>query len=149
MNEISPDALAARTAELMYERDKAAHALGIVVEEVRAGWSRLSMMVREDMLNGHATIHGGFTFTLADTAFAYACNSHDRITVAAGADIDFVSAGRLGERLVAVARERSRAKRIGVYDIDVTEAVTGRLIAVFRGRSYSLEAKLTETYAPK
>ena len=124
--------------EAMYARDHAARALGIVIDEVGAGTARLSMTVRGDMVNGHGICHGGLTFTLADTAFAYACNSAGRTTVALGADISFTAPAKEGERLTATARERTRQGRTGIYDVEVT--AEGRLVALFRGTSYELKS---------
>ena len=124
---------AARDA--MYARDRAARALGITVEEIGPGFARCRMLVRDDMLNGHGTCHGGLTFTLADTAFGYACNSYDRATVALGAQITFVAPARGGDELIATASERSRSGRTGVYDVEVCRA-DGTLLALFRGNAY-------------
>ena len=92
------------------------------------------MTVRDDMVQGHATCHGGIVFTLADTAFAYACNAYNRVTVALGAEITFVAPARAGEVLIATARERSRTGRTGIYDVEVTNG-DGALVALFRGTS--------------
>lgn len=140
-----PDALAAAVATALYARDTAAQALGITIEEVATGAARLVMTVRDDMLNGHGMCHGGLIFTLADTAFAYACNSRNRSTVAAAAEIQFLSPGRAGEVLVAVARERAASGRTGIYDVDVTDRVTGRIVAVFRGRSQQITGEVVAT----
>jgi len=121
----------------MYERDAAAQSLGIVLEEVGPGYARLAMEIAPSMLNGHDVAHGGLIFTLADTAFAYACNSHNERNVALSAQISFVAPGRAGRRLVAVARERSRAGRTGVYDVEVGDE--GQTIAFFRGTSYRID----------
>ena len=94
--------------------------LGMKVEECGPGTARVSMQVRADMVNGHAICHGGLVFTLADSAFAYACNSHNANTVAAGCSIGFLAASRLGDVLTARARERVLSGRSGVYDVDVT-----------------------------
>jgi len=127
----------------MYERDEAARSLGIRVEEMGPGRSRLSMTVRPDMVNGHAICHGGFLFTLADTAFAYACNSHNGNTVAAGARIEFLAPGQLGDRLEAEALELSRQGRTGVYDVVVRNA-DGRKLALFRGNSFQIKGNLID-----
>lgn len=119
----------------MYARDHTARALGITVEAIGPGFARCRMSVRQDMVNGHATCHGGLTFTLADAAFAYACNACNRVTVAQGAQISFIAPARLGEVLIASAREQSRSGRIGVYDVEVAKA-DGTVVALFRGTSY-------------
>jgi acyl-CoA thioesterase len=130
--------LAAQVGEALGARDAAARLLGITLDAIGPGTARLSMTVRDDMLNGHAVCHGGFIFTLADTAFAYACNSRNRSTLAAAAEIAFLSPGQPGEVLVAVARERATAGRTGIYDVDVTERTSGRQVALFRGRSQQI-----------
>jgi acyl-CoA thioesterase len=121
----------------MYARDAAARSLDITIEEVRPGYARLSMTIAESMLNGHDVAHGGFIFLLADTAFAYACNSRDERNVALSATISFVAPGCAGQRLYATAAERSRAGRTGVYDVEV-EDENGASIAHFRGTSYRI-----------
>ena len=138
--------LAALVAEALGARDAAARLLGITLDEIGPGTARMSMPVRDDMLNGHSVCHGGFIFTLADTAFAYACNSRNRSTLAAAAEIAFLSPGRPGEVLIAVARERAAAGRTGIYDVDVTERDSGRQVALFRGRSQQVQG---EVMAPK
>ena len=95
------------------------------------------MPVRPDMVNGHATCHGGFIFALADSAFAFACNSHNRATVAAGAAIEFLAPARAGDVLIAEAQEQALGGRLGVYDVVVSREV-GERVALFRGRSYVL-----------
>jgi acyl-CoA thioesterase len=123
----------------MWERDKASQALGMAIEEIRPGYARLRMPVREDMLNGYAICHGGYVFLLADSAFAFACNTYNRATVAAGAAIEFLAAVRAGDVLVAEAQEQALGGRLGVYDIVVTRG-QGERVALFRGRSYALNA---------
>lgn len=117
----------------LYSRDLAAQALGIEILEVAAGTVRLAMQVRPDMLNGHATCHGGMLFALADTAFAFACNSYGEAMVAAGASIEFIAPAARGDRLIAAASETSRTARHGIYDVALTKA-SGELVAHFRGR---------------
>jgi acyl-CoA thioesterase len=118
----------------MWARDRASQALGMALEEVRPGFARVRMTVRPDMLNGHGTCHGGIVFALADSAFAFACNSRDVVTVASGCSIEFVAPVREGDELVAEAQERALQGRNGVYDVDVRRA-GGELVATFRGRS--------------
>jgi acyl-CoA thioesterase len=139
------DALAVAVGAALGGRDTAARTFGITLDEIAAGFARMSMPVRDDMLNGHAVCHGGIIFTLADTAFAYACNSRNRATLAAAAEIAFLSPGRLGEVLVAVARERAAAGRTGIYDVDVTERASGRQVALFRGRSQQIPGEVIAT----
>ena len=130
----SPEETAAAVGEAMWERDRASQALGMALEEVRPGYARLRMTVRVDMLNGHGACHGGLVFALADSAFAFACNSRGVLTVAAGCSIEFLAPAREGDELVAEARERSLEGRTGVYDVDVRRT-DGDLVAAFRGRS--------------
>jgi acyl-CoA thioesterase len=136
-------ALAGRVAAAMYARDTATQALGIRVERVVPGESQLTMPVREDMLNGHAICHGGFIFTLADSAFAYACNSYNLNTVASGCSIDFVAPARAGDVLTAKAHERELSGRTGVYDVEVANQ-RGETVALFRGKSYRIKGHLIE-----
>lgn len=138
-----PDAqhLAEEVGRGMYERDKASKALGITVDEIRPGRALLSMIVREDMLNGHETCHGGLIFALADSAFAFACNACNRVTVALGAQITFIEPARLGDRLIALASEQSRTRRTGVYDVEVVSD-DGRKIALFRGNAYETKGSV-------
>jgi acyl-CoA thioesterase len=135
--------LAARVGEAMYARDAASQALGMELEEVGPGSARLRMPVRPDMLNGHGTCHGGVVFALADSAFAFACNSHGAVTVAAGCTIEFLAPAREGDVLVAAAEERARDGRQGVYDVDVRRA-DGTLVASFRGRSAETRGRVLE-----
>lgn len=128
-------------AAAMYERDAAARGLAIQIDEVGPGRATLSMRVREDMVNGHDICHGGFIFTLADTAFAYACNSRNASTVAAGARIDFIAPGRLGDQLVASASEVTLRGRNGVYDVVVCDGA-GNRVALFRGNSFRIEGSV-------
>jgi acyl-CoA thioesterase len=110
---------------------------------VAPGHAELAMTVRADMLNGHAICHGGFIFTLCDSAFAYACNSYDLNTVASGCSIDFLAPAREGDVLTAIAQEISVAGRTGVYDIDVANA-HGERIALFRGKSYRIKGHVID-----
>jgi acyl-CoA thioesterase len=129
---------ARRSAEIMLGSDEASRALGIELVDVGPGRSRLRMPVTAAMVNGHAIAHGGLVFTLADSAFAVACNSHGIVTVAAGADVEFVAPGRLGDVLLADAVEHTRYGRSGLTDVTVTRESDGAVIALFRGRSRSL-----------
>ena len=138
MAQMTAQALAEAVAEAMYARDPAVRAFGIHIDEVAPGYARLSMPVRDDMLNGHGFCHGGLIFTLADSAFAYACNSRNQNTVASGCTIDYLAPGQRGDVLVAVAVEQSLAGRTGVYDITVSNQ-NGKKVALFRGRSASIK----------
>lgn len=118
----------------MMRRDRASAALGMRVEVDEPGRAVVSMTVREDMTNGFDITHGGLVFTLADTAFAIACNEDERVTVAGGADITFLKSTRAGQTLTATGLRRARNGRTGLYDITVTDE-TGDIVAEFRGRS--------------
>ena len=124
----------------MWAGDAASRGLGMELVEVAPGRATLRMTVRADMVNGHAIGHGGLTFTLADSAFAFACNSYNRSTVAAAAEIRFLAPTRLGDVLVATAMERSREGRDGVYDITVRSGET--VVAEFVGRSKEIRGTL-------
>ena len=136
-------ALAERAAAAMYERDDASRGLGMRIASVGPGHAELTMTVRADMLNGHQICHGGFIFTLADSAFAYACNSYNLTTVASGCAIDFTSPAHRGETLTARARERQLAFRTGIYDVEVVNA-RGEAVAFFRGKSYRIKGHLID-----
>jgi len=137
---LSPDDLARACAEAMWKDDHASKGLGMEIIEVKPGTATLAMTITTDMVNGHGISHGGFIFTLADSAFAYACNSHNERTVAAHGNITFIRPSKLGARLVATAREISRSGRSGIYDIRVTSA--GVTIAELRGHSRSIGGAL-------
>ncbi len=126
--------IAKKCAAIMLEADAASRRLGISVEVTRAGQAEARVEVTADMINGFDVCHGGYIFTLADTAFAFACNAYDELTVAAGASIDFLRPARVGDRLVAVATERHRGGRSGVYEVTVSNQ-NGEEVAVFTGRS--------------
>jgi acyl-CoA thioesterase len=143
MAQMTPQALAEAVADAMYARDPAVRAFGIRIDKVAPGYARLSMQVREDMLNGHGLCHGGMIFTLADSAFAYACNSRNQNTVASGCTIDYLAPGQRGDVLSAEAVEQSLAGRTGVYDITVSNQ-DGKRLALFRGRSHSIKGGVLE-----
>ena len=137
---INPQQLAEATHEAMWQRDRASQALGMQVLAVGPGTARLTMQVREDMLNGLDSCHGGLVATLADSAFAFACNSYNEQTVASGFDISLLAAARAGDLLTAEAVEVHKAGRTGLYDVTVRNQ-HGVVVAVFRGRSYTLKGK--------
>jgi acyl-CoA thioesterase len=126
--------------EAMWANDRASKALGMVVTEIGPGRAVLTMTVREDMLNGLDICHGGLVTTLADSAFAFACNAYNEITVASGFDVNLLAPARLGDLLTARAVELSRSGRTGVYDVAVSNQ-RGEAIAAFRGRSYTMKGR--------
>jgi acyl-CoA thioesterase len=134
-------ALAEATASAMWARDRTAQGLEMRILNVRPGYSRVTMQVSSDMVNGHHICHGGMIFTLADTAFAYACNSHNLNTVASACNIDFLAPARENETLEAEAIERARAGRTGVYDVTVRTS-GGKTVALFRGKSYRIQGEV-------
>jgi len=131
------DALARRVADTMLSREGTGPAWGLVIEEARENYARVRMQVRADMVNGHNITHGGMIFSLADSAFAYACNSRNETSVAQSATISFLAASNLGDVLIAEAQELSRAGRSGVYQVAVRTA-DGRVIAEFTGLSRTI-----------
>jgi acyl-CoA thioesterase len=122
----------------MWTDDPASRAMGMSLDALGPGTAEVSMTVREDMVNGYGMAHGGLVSALADSAFALACNSRGRTTVASGFDVSFLEAGHLGDRLVASAREVSLRGRSGLYDVTVTRVSDGTVIAEFRGRSRTI-----------
>ena len=135
--------LAERATTILYQGDRASQGLGMTVESCGPGRATVAMTVRADMVNGHRICHGGLIFALADSAFAFACNSHGDNTVAAGAAIEFLAPGREGDRLRAVAEERWRAGRAGIYEITVQNQ-HGETVALFRGRSHQIAGRLID-----
>ncbi len=133
--------LAQTCAEAMWAEDRASQGLGMAVERVAPGEAVLSMTIREDMTNGHGICHGGFIFTLADSAFAFACNTYNQRTVAQHCAVTYIRSPRRGQRLTAHAVERSRTGRSGIYDVTVRDE-TGTPIAEFRGHSRTIEGTL-------
>lgn len=139
------DDVARRSAAAMWADDRASQALGISLDSVGPGTATLRMTVRDDMVNGHSIGHGGLTFALADTAFAFACNSYNRRTVAARAEIRFRAPTKVGDVLVATAVERERVGRDGVYDVLVTAGE--EVVAVFTGRSREIGGAVVDDAA--
>jgi acyl-CoA thioesterase len=135
------DQLAQRAAAALFARDRASQGLGMQLRAVRCGWAQVTMTVRPDMLNGVGSCHGGLVFALADSAFAFACNSHNETTVAAAAAIDFLNAAQVGDELTAEAGEVWRTQRNGIYEITVSNQ-RGERVALFRGRSYRVKGQL-------
>ncbi len=139
-----PLAIAQEVARLMWADDRASQALGMQLLEVRPGYARISMTVRRDMTNGHGMCHGGFMFLLADSTFAFACNSHNQKAVAASAEIHFLAPAQEGDVLTAEGQEQHLAGRSGVYDTRVTDQ-SGKLVALFRGKSATIKGQFIET----
>lgn len=142
-----PQQVAEAVRDAMWRDDRASKALGMRVLAVGPGTATLQMTVREDMLNGHDICHGGLITTLADSAFAFACNAYNELTVASGFDVNLVASARLGDVLTAVGVEVAKTRRTGVYDIDVRDQA-GRRIAAFRGRSMTLTGRLIVPHLP-
>ncbi len=132
-----PQELAQACADAMWADDRASAELGMVLEQVGPGMARMSMRVTERMVNGHGMCHGGLIFTLADSSFAFACNSANRRAVAAQCNITFLRPAKRGDTLTATAAMRAQAGRTGIYDIAVTTS-DGTLVAEFRGHSRDL-----------
>ena len=138
--ERTPEVSVEAVRDAMFRDDHASRALGIEILEVDRGRCVARMTVRRDMLNGFGICHGGLVTTLADSAFAFACNSYNELTVASGFSVDLVAPGREGDVLTARAQEANKAGRTGVYDIEVTNQ-RGERVALFRGRSYTMKGK--------
>lgn len=141
MSELSPQQLAEACAEAMYSRDMASQNLGMKIESVGPGRAVLSMKITDEMIQGHDSCHGGYIFTLADSTFAFACNTYDEATVASGCSIEYLAPGKSGDLLTAVGEERSRSGRTGVYDITVQNQ-HGKTVALFRGKSYKVRGSV-------
>lgn len=138
--------LAEASAAAMFAKDMATQSLGMTIKAVGPGYARLEMSIRPDMLNGHKTCHGGFIFALADSAFAFSCNSYNTNTVAAGCSIEYLAPGREGDVLTAEAQEQTRQGKTGVYDIRVTNQ-DGTSIALFRGKSHQIKGEVIDSLA--
>ena len=136
--EMTPQELAEASAAAMWAEDRASQRLGMKIEHIAPGEATLSMEITEAMTNGHENGHGGYIFTLADSAFAFACNTYNAVTVGQQASINYVAPARLGDRLTATAREASRSGRSGVYDVNITTQ-DGRPVAHFRGLSRAIK----------
>jgi acyl-CoA thioesterase len=135
--------LAKATGEVMAREDECSRALGMKLEEIGPGYARMSVRVTQDMVNGHGTCHGGMIYTLADSTFGFACNSHNHRAVATTCTIEYLSPAKLGDVLTAVGVEQALVGRFGVYDMKVTNQ-DGALIALFRGKSTIIKGKLVE-----
>lgn len=145
MKSLPPETESQKIAELaalaLFAKDQASANLGITIESVRPGCARLRMTVRSDMVNGHGMCHGGMIFSLADSAFAVACNTHNAVAVAAAASIDFLAPAQVHDELTAEARELWRSRRSGIYEVSVSNQ-RGETIALFRGRSHCIGGPL-------
>jgi acyl-CoA thioesterase len=135
--------VAERSVDALWRGDAASKQLGMKIESCAPGCATVSMPVRPDMVNGHGICHGGIVFALADSAFAFACNSRGDRTVAAGASIEFLAPAREGDLLRATAAERWRARRSGIYEIEVVNQ-RGESVALFRGRSHQVAGRLID-----
>ena len=143
---VTPEELAKRCAEAMWRDDRASQALGMSLDAVGPGTATLSMTVTDSMINGHEICHGGLIFTLADSAFAFACNAYNKVTVAQHCSVTFLAPAKLGDRLTARAEERSLNGRSGIYDIRVDNQ-DGKAIAEFRGHSRTIKGHLVPDLA--
>lgn len=140
---LSPDVLARACADAMWKEDNASSGLGMEIVDIAAGRATMTMTIKPHMVNGHGIAHGGFIFTLADSTFAFACNSRNERTVAAHCNISFIRPGKLGDRLVATAQEISKSGRSGIYDIRVTAGDVA--VAEMRGHSHTIGGVWIET----
>ncbi|WP_025127424.1 hydroxyphenylacetyl-CoA thioesterase PaaI [Pseudomonas sp. PH1b] len=138
---------ARRCAQSLFQRDRASNELGMRLLSVAPGMARLGMSVRPEMLQGHGTCHGGFIFSLADSAFAVACNSYDQACVAMGCNIEYIAPAHLGDTLTADCHEQSRRGRTGHYSVRI-ENQQGQLIALFQGKSYKVRGQVLTPETP-
>jgi acyl-CoA thioesterase len=138
---MSPKEIAQKASQAMYDADVASKSLGITIDEIGPGYAKLSMPVRDDMLNGLKICHGGIMFTLADSTFAFACNSYNQSTVAASCEISFLEAVPGGSVLTAIAEEKHKRGRSGIYDVTVVDQ-DGRTVALFRGKSRTVKGEV-------
>ncbi len=145
---LGADKLALRCARALLERDAACEGMGLTLLSAAAGRASMRMSVRPNMLQGHGTCHGGYLFALADSAFAMACNSYDKATVAQGCSIDYVAPAQLNDQLTATCIEQSRSGRVGNYDVRI-ENQDGQLIALFHGKSYQVRGTVLAQESPQ
>lgn len=138
--QMSPDEQAAACAKVMWDSDNASRTMGMEIQEVRAGFAELTMEICDHMTNGQKIAHGGIIFTLADSAFAFACNGYNQFTVAQHCSVAFLAPGKVGDILTAKASEQHRAGRSGIYDVKVTNQ-SGEPIAEFRGHSRTVKGQ--------
>jgi len=140
-DEATQQRLADIVVSAMMERDAASNYLGMRITSTGPGIATVTMKVKPEMLNGHLTCHGGFIFALADSAFAFACNSRNQSTVAAGCSIEYLRPALAGQQLTAIAQERALPGRTGVYDVAVNNDL-GQLVALFRGKSHRIKGEV-------
>lgn len=141
MTDLTPQKLAESCSEAMFSRDQASQQLGMKIISVAPGRAVMTMLVKNHMIQGHNSCHGGYLFILADSTFAFACNSYDKATVASGCSIEYVTPAKEGDVLTASAEELSRGNRTGVYDITITNQ-DGQVVAYFRGKSYQVRGSV-------
>lgn len=139
--ELTGDELARACVDAMYADDKASKSIGITIDEVREGYARLNLPITAEMLNGHGICHGGFIFTLADTAFACACNTRNDVNLAQKCSIEYKRPGKAGDRLTATAEHKSQDGRYGIYQVTVTDQ-DDNFIALFQGQSCRVKGTL-------
>jgi acyl-CoA thioesterase len=137
---LDPQTLAERCRDAMLAGDRATRSLGMQILAVGPGSATIAMTVRDDMVNGHDICHGGLITTVADSAFAFACNAYNEMTVASGFDVNLLAAAKLGDELTATCTEIRRSGRTGVYDVMVRNQ-RGEAVAAFRGRSYTMKGR--------
>ncbi len=147
-NKLTPQIIAEAASRAMHERDHVAHHLGITINAIKPGYAKLRMTVKQTMVNGHDICHGGMIFTLADTAFAHACNSYNFNTVAAGCSIEYLAPAQLHDVLTATAQEQTVVGRTGIYDVVVIDQ-DDKTIAVFRGKSARIKGELVPRLTPQ
>ncbi|SFN84752.1 hydroxyphenylacetyl-CoA thioesterase PaaI [Xenorhabdus japonica] len=135
--------LARHHVEIMYAQDACAQTMGMHIEHIDVGFARLSMKIMPNMLNGHQSCHGGILFSLADTAFAYACNSEGLAAVASGGNIDFICPALVGDQLTATASVRHQGKKTGLYDVEIINQ-NGKVVAIFRGHSHRISQPILD-----
>ncbi len=138
---LSQQDIAERGVKTMLASDQCSHSLGIELQEIRQGYAKMTMTIRQDMVNGHNICHGGMLFTLADSTFACCCNGHNRVTVASACKIDFLRPAVLGDQLTAIGTERKRGKQTGLCDVEIYNS-HNQLVALFRGNSHILDQSI-------
>ena len=137
----NPQQLAEACVDAIQANDNAARSLGLEVIDVQPGKVTVCMTITREMTNSHNNCHGGLIFTLADAGFAFACNNANQATVASGCSIEFIAPAEIGDRLTATVRERTRSRRTGVYDAEITNQ-RKELVALFRGKSYQIRGQI-------